>query len=149
VCFETQPLHVVSFKSEQIKFKHFELGRKEEKLITLPHQSLIEFQYMMTVDNKKDLKLNTQTSPNENEQTKDNDNCNISNNNSNQDSIEPQTPEKNHNCTPTKLMINKLLSPRICKEHLFSAKVIRTHNSTTNVEKNITSSSTLRTPFLR
>ena len=97
----------------------------------------------MTVDNKKDLKLNTQTSVNENEQTKDNEHCNISNNNSNQDSIEPQTPEKNHNCTPTKLMINKLLSPRICKEHLLSAKVIRTHNSTTNVEKNITSS-TLR-----
>ena len=63
----------------------------------------------MTVDNKKDLKLNTQTLVNENEQTKDNEHCNISNNNSNQDSIEPQTPEKNHNCTPTKLMITLIV----------------------------------------
>ena len=115
-----------------------ELGHKEEKLITLPHQSLIEFQYMMTIETKKDLKLNTQTSSNETKQTNEVDHCNISNNNSNKDSIEPQqTPEKNNNCTPTKLMINKLLSPRICKENLFSANSMKTHNSSTTVDKTI------------
>ena len=89
----------------------------------------------MTIDNKKDLKLNAQTiSSSEDRPTKEFDRSNISSNNSNKDSIEPQqTPEKKNNCTPTKLMINKLLSPKTCKENLFSAKSAKTYISATNV----------------